>query len=80
MLNVLLAIAGCTLYGFAGWFLYRNPVKVLNFFFKQYEFQYGRFSLGFFRVFGAVMVGQAGLLAILSVAVALARIWGKQIG
>ena len=78
-LHLLLTFFVCLVYGSAGWFLYRNPVKVLDFVFKRYEFQYGRVGIGFFRVFGAVMLAQAGILVIASIVLVLMRAFGKEV-
>ena len=53
-MNNLVGLALCGLFGFAGIFLYRNPTKVLDVFFKP-TFDYGRSTLSFFRFFGAAM-------------------------
>lgn len=68
-----------SLFGFAGWYLYRNPVKVLNFVFGQYDFQYGRLGIGFFRGFGIVMVGLAGLTGIAKLLLTLLELFGKAV-
>ena len=70
-MDTLLALVGCVVFGLAGRFLYRNPVKVLNAVYKQYEFQYGRFTLGFFRIFGATMMAMAALAAVVTLPEAL---------
>ncbi len=72
-MDTLLALVGSVVFGLAGRFLYRNPVKVLNTIYKQYEFQYGRFTIGFFRIFGATMVVMAVLAVVISVSEALLR-------
>jgi uncharacterized membrane protein (UPF0136 family) len=74
-MKTLIALVGgflCgVLFGIAGWLLYRNPVRILDIFYRPFDFQYGRFTLSFFRSLGAVMVVMAvlDLILILTVAV-----------
>ena len=80
LFQLALSLLVCALYGYGGWFLFRNPVRVLDFLFKQYDFHYGRFGLGFFRIFGAVMVAQAGIGTLVGIVLIVARMFGRNIG
>ena len=74
-MNTLIALACCLLFGLAGRFLYRNPVKVLDAIFKEYDFQYGRFTIEFYRGFGATMIVLAVLGAIMTVTLVVLKIF-----
>ena len=74
-MNTLISLACCLLFGLAGRFLYRNPVKVLDAVFKEYDLQYGRVTVGFYRGFGATMIVLAVLGAIMTVTVAVFEIF-----
>ena len=76
-MGIILSFICCAIFGVAGWYLYRNPVTVLDFLFRQYDLRYGKLSIGFWRLFGAVMIWLAGLSAIITGAVALTKFWVK---
>ena len=71
-LNIFITLAGCVVFGLAGGFLYRNPVKVLDALTKDYELQHGPVMIGFFRFFGAAIVALAVLTGTISVVFAVA--------
>jgi len=70
-MNTILALIGCAAFGFAGWFLKRNPVRVLNFVFGRDESRHRPVQL--FQVFGVVMMILAGLSAVMTVVSALLK-------
>jgi len=56
-----LVLVPLMLFGAAGWFLYRNPVQILDFLFGEYPGQWR--PIKFFKVFGIVTMCLAALSA-----------------
>jgi hypothetical protein len=63
MENIFGLVASC-LSAVAGWFLYRNPAKVLDFVFGKDDQQ--QRPVQFFRVFGILMMVVAGLSVVVN--------------
>ena len=55
-LTMIMAVVFFGMWGLAGFFLFRNPRPLYDLFYKQYEMQPSRFTIGFLRGFGIVMM------------------------
>jgi hypothetical protein len=61
-MGIIASLVCCVLFGYAGWYLYRNPRKVLDACTKGLELNFGTSILQFFSFFGGLMM----LVAIVS--------------
>ena len=70
-MSIIFALVRCALFGAAGWFLYSNPVRILNFVFGKDESQ--QRPVRFFKTFGIIMIVLAGISAVITVVYALLK-------
>jgi hypothetical protein len=70
-MSTIYSLVLCIISGLAGWFLYRNPVRILDFVFGKDEGQWR--PIRFFQIFGVVVMVLAVLSAVITVAVALLK-------
>ena len=70
-MSTIFSLVRCALFGAAGWFLYRNPVRILDFVFGKDEGQ--QRPTRFFKTFGIIMMGLAGISAVITVVYALLK-------
>jgi hypothetical protein len=70
-MSTILSLVRSGLFGVAGWFLYRNPVRILDFVFGKDDGQ--QRPIRFFKAFGVIVMVLGGLSALISVVYALLK-------
>jgi hypothetical protein len=69
-MKTILALICCGIFGLAGWWLYRNAARALDFVFGK-NGTTPRLPVRFFSIFGLIMIGLAALSAAMAVLAAL---------